>query len=74
MEHAGSWAGIEAKLSDAKVDEAAHNLLRLRDKVTGNPAARNAEPAFLAVIVGASTLAYRRNDGVYVIPLAALGA
>ena len=74
VEHAGLWAGIEAKLSDTKVDEAARNLLRLRDKVTSNPAARNAEPAFLAVVVGASTLAYRRNDGVYVIPLAALGA
>ena len=74
VEHGGSWAGVEAKLSDAKVDEAAHNLLRLRDKVTGNPAARNAEPAFLAVVVGASTLAYQRKDGVYVIPLAALGA
>lgn len=72
VEHAGAWAGIEAKLSDAKIDQAAKNLVRLKDKVSGNPAARNAEPAFLAVLVGAGTMAYRRPDGVYVIPVAML--
>lgn len=68
------WAGIEIKLSDTKVDEAAKNLKALRKKVLSNPAARNAEPAFLAVLTGRSTLAYTREDGVMVIPIAALGA
>lgn len=68
----GNWAGIEIKLSDAKVEEAARSLLRLRDKVLQNPRARNAEPAFLAVVVGRGDLAYRRPDGVYVIPAATL--
>ena len=72
LEHGGRWAAMEAKLSNAKVDQAAENLLRLERKVTGNEAARTPEPAFLAVLVGAGTLAYRRPDGVYVIPVATL--
>ncbi len=74
VEYAGGWAGIEIKLSDTKVDEAASNLLRLRDKVTANVAERPSEPLFLAVIVGRGSLAYRRDDGVNVIPAAVLGA
>lgn len=72
VEHAGTWAGIEAKLSDAKVDQAAASLLRLKRKVTANTMARNTEPSFLAVLVGAGALAYQRSDGVYVVPLATL--
>ena len=74
VEHASRWAGIEIKLSDAKVGEGAGSLLRLRDKVLKNPVVRTAEPAFLAVIVGKGNLAYRRKDGVYVIPAATLSA
>lgn len=74
IECGGSWAGIEVKLSDTKVDEGAKNLLRLRDKVCANPAAQNTEPAFLAVIVGRGSLAYARDDGVMVIPMSLLGA
>lgn len=65
---------IEVKLSDAKADQAAESLLDLRDKATANSAARNVEPAFLAVAVGKGSVAYRRDDGVYVIPAATLGA
>ena len=72
VEHAGAWAGIEIKLSDTKVDEAAESLLRLKRKVAGNAAARNPEPAFLAVVVGRGALAYQRPDGIYVIPAATL--
>jgi len=74
VEHASRWAGIAIKLSDAKVGEGAGSLLRLRDKVLKNPAARTAELEFLAVIVGKGSLAYRRKDGVYVIPAATLSA
>ncbi|WII06826.1 hypothetical protein PED39_04370 [Methanomassiliicoccales archaeon LGM-RCC1] len=31
------------------------------------------EPRFLCVIVGESGSAYRREDGVYVVPITALG-
>lgn len=74
LEHGGGWAGVEIKLSDTKVDDGAANLLRLRNKLTRNTAARHAEPLFLAVVVGRGGLAYRRADGVYVIPAATLGA
>ncbi len=68
------WAGIEVKLSDTKADEGAESLLKLRDRVTSNLAAKNAAPAFLAVVVGRGSLAYTRKDGVLVIPAALLGA
>lgn len=74
VECGGRWAGIEVKLSDTKADEGAKSLKALRDKVLANPAARNAEPAFLAVVVGRGSLAYTRDDGVMVIPAALLGA
>ena len=74
VEHAGRWGGIEVKLSDTKVDEGAANLLALKRKMTENPAARNAGPAFLAVVVGRGHLAYMRPDGVAVVPMALLGA
>lgn len=74
VEYRGQWAGIEIKLSDTKVDDGAANLVALRNKVLANPAARNAEPAFLAVVVGRGSLAYTRDDGVLVIPAALLGA
>lgn len=74
VEYQGQWAGIEIKLSETKVDDGAKNLLALRNKVTKNPEAQNAEPVFLAVIVGKGSLAYKRPDGVYVIPIGLLGA
>lgn len=74
IEYGDRWAAVEVKLSDTKVDDGAKNLMALRDKVCSNVAARNAEPAFLAVVVGRGSLAYTRTDGVMVIPLSLLGA
>lgn len=74
VESANRWAGIEIKLSETKVDDGAANLIALREKVLSNPAARNSEPVFLAVIVGKGSLAYKRSDGVFVIPISLLGA
>ena len=70
----GRWAAIEVKLSEAKVDAAADALVRLEKKVLANPQARIGRPAFLAVLVGRGSVAYRRKDGVYVIPVATLTA
>jgi len=69
----GRWAAFEVKLSDYKVEEGAKSLIRLGKKVTSNPAARTREPEFLAVLVGKGDIAYRREDGVLVIPIATLG-
>ena len=68
----GRWAGIEIKVSDRKADEAAKNLLRLRDKVAGDAIAQPKPPDFLAVVTGIGGFAYRRDDGVYVIPISVL--
>lgn len=70
----GSWGGIEIKVSQDKVDEAAANLNRLKAKLTSdNPRGRVRAPEFLAVLVGVGRYAYRRDDGIYVIPITALG-
>ena len=67
---AGTWMGIEIRLGgEARIEDGAKNLLRLRDRVdpdlTGPPAA-------LAVIVGVGH-GYTRPDGVALVPVAALG-
>lgn len=64
VEHDGRWGAIEVKLSDAKADDGARNLKALERKVLSNPAAQNAAPAFLAVVVGKGSIAYTRDDGV----------
>ncbi|MCL2316680.1 MAG: DUF4143 domain-containing protein [Actinomycetia bacterium] len=71
----GRWAGIEIKLSDAKVPQGIDNLLRLKKKIARNPAARNPEPVFLAVVVGVTPFVRRDPDtGVYITPITALTA
>ena len=70
----GRWAPIEVKLGENKVPEAFESIARLRRKVAANPAARNPEPVFSAVIVGAGEYArYDRDADTYVIPLTSLG-
>ena len=62
------WGGIEVKLGNRAIDEGAESLKKLADKIDSdsmNP------PSFLAVITG-SGYAYRREDGVYVIPIGCL--
>lgn len=71
--HGGAWGAIEIKVGSDKVDQAAKNLLRLEKKLLKNPATHTTPPAFLAVLVGLGQHAYRRPDGVYVIPIATLG-
>ena len=60
----GAWGAIEVKLGQGRIDDAAGNLLKLRDKV-------NNKPAFLAVVTG-TEYAYTRPDGVHVVPLGCL--
>jgi predicted AAA+ superfamily ATPase len=70
----GRWAGIEIKLSESKVAEGINNLLRLKNKITQNPMARNPEPAFMAVLVGKTEFCRKTPEGVYVIPCTSLTA
>lgn len=66
--HDGRWAPVEVKLGSNEIEEGAAHLLSLVDKVdtfkVGNP-------AFLMVVTGGE-FAYRRPDGVFVVPLACL--
>lgn len=64
----GRWCAVEIKLSASAVDEAARNLLKLRDvyEDKGNP------PSSLCVISGLTRYAYRRPDGVIVVPITSL--
>lgn len=70
----GRWGAFEIKLGENKVTEGETSLLRLKEKIALNPQARNKEPEFLAVLVGAGTFARKLESGIYVIPITALGA
>ena len=64
----GRWGLVEVKLGQSKVEEASSNLLKLRNtidlEIMGGP-------SFLAVIT-CNGYAYRREDGVYVVPITCL--
>jgi len=62
----GKWGAIEVKLSDDRAEEGAKNLLRLRDDVDTED-----RPSFLMVLT-AGKFAYRRPDGVLVVPIGCL--
>ncbi len=65
----GSWCGIGIKLSAHQIDAAAENLLKINNKIVeeGGKGAKQ-----LIVICGLTNAAYKREDGVYVVPITAL--
>ncbi len=65
----GTWAAVEVKLSEDRVDDAAASLHRLAARVDAERAGR---PAALITIT-AGRYGYRRDDGVFVVPISALG-
>ena len=65
----GHWGAFEIKLGMNQVDEAAEKLLKMNEKFQDS----RRPPEFLCVLVGLSSYAYRREDGVYVVPITALG-
>ena len=66
----GDWCAFEVKLGTGQADAAAAALLKLHDRVDTKIVG---EPKALGVIVGTGAYAYRRPDGILVVPLAALG-
>jgi predicted AAA+ superfamily ATPase len=64
----GRWAAMEVKLGNKQIDEAAENLLELKDRIDD---AKMGEASFLMVITGGQ-YAYRRKDGVLVVPVGCL--
>jgi predicted AAA+ superfamily ATPase len=64
----GRWGAIEVKMGTMETEMAAKNLLALREKVNTD---KMREPSFLMVLTG-TELAYRRDDGVYIVPIGCL--
>ncbi len=68
----GSFGLVEIKLGgELLIEEGAESLKALRDKI--DPEKMKA-PSFLMVLTGLGDYAYRREDGVYVVPIGCLGA
>lgn len=65
----GRWAAFEVKLGSGRVEEAAATLHKLAGQIDTEI---SGEPAALGVIVGTG-YGHRREDGIMVIPLGALG-
>ena len=66
----GSYGLIEIKLGgDRLISQGAESLLRLADRIdTG----KMKKPAFLMVLCGVAPFAYKRSDGVCVVPVSCL--
>lgn len=64
----GRWTPVEVKMGSKQIDEAAAHLRKLREKVNTD---KMGEPSLLMVLT-AGEFAYRRDDGVVVIPLGCL--
>lgn len=64
----GRWAAVEVKVGGNKIDEAAANLLKLTERVDTE---HMNKPTFLMVIYGGQH-AYKRPDGIFVVPIGCL--
>lgn len=66
----GSYGLVEVKLGgDRLIAEGAENLKKLGDKIDTT---KMKAPSFLMVLIGVGDYAYRRQDGVYVVPIGCL--
>ena len=66
----GSYALLEVKLGgEDYINEGAANMLKLAASIDTD---KMPAPTFMAVIIGVGKYAYRREDGVYVIPIGCL--
>ncbi len=66
----GRWGAFEIKLGTNQIDSAADELLYIDNMIRNDP--KGKAPEFLCVITGMGSAAYRREDGVYVIPITML--
>ncbi len=66
--HDGRWAAVEVKLGMKQIDEAAANLMKLSEKIDKE---RMNSPSFLMVLTSGQ-VAYKRTDGVLVVPIGCL--
>ncbi len=66
------WGAFEIKLGANQIDKAAENLLKISNMISNDP--KGKPPMFLCVISGLESACYRREDGVYVVPITSLRA
>ena len=66
----GSWSAFEIKLGANQIDDAAANLLKISSEIACDD--KGKPPIALCVICGMTNAAYRREDGVSVVPITAL--
>jgi len=66
----GTWGAFEIKLGHNQVDKAAENLLKI--KTNFDQINNKQSPTVLCVICGLGEYAYKRPDGVFVIPINSL--
>lgn len=65
----GEWCAFEIKLGANKIEEAAKNLLKIKQEIEKE---NGKVPSVLCVICGLTNATYKRTDGVYVVPITAL--
>lgn len=66
----GSYGLVEVKLGgDQSINEGAGSLLKLTSKIDTE---KMKKPAFLMVLCGVAPFAYKREDGVFVVPITCL--
>lgn len=66
----GTWGAFEIKLGHNQVDKAAENLLKI--KMNLDQLNNKQSPTVLCVICGLGEYAYKRPDGVFVVPIGCL--
>jgi predicted AAA+ superfamily ATPase len=64
----GRWAAVEIKMGAKEIEEAAEHLIELKNKVNTD---KMREPSFLMILTGTER-AYKRDDGVLVLPIGCL--
>lgn len=64
----GRWGAVEVKLGSGEIENAAKNLIKLKDMIDDE---RMRPPEFLMILT-ATQYGYQRADGVYVVPIGCL--
>lgn len=66
--NSGKWAAVEVKLGSKEIEEGAEHLKKLAANINTD---KFPAPSFLMILTGGE-FAYRRNDGIFVVPLGCL--